>query len=65
MFSVPLSLGSRPVAVSNPPALWSPDFPPAADPAGDCPNHSGAIIAPGARRGRGGMKKPAASGGLL
>jgi len=29
MFSVALSLGSPPVAVSDHPALWSPDFPPA------------------------------------
>ena len=30
MFSVALSLGSPPVAVSDHPALWSSDFPPAA-----------------------------------
>jgi hypothetical protein len=29
IFSVALSLGSPPVAVSDHPALWSPDFPPA------------------------------------
>ncbi len=29
MFSVALSLGSPPVAVSDHPALWSSDFPPA------------------------------------
>ena len=54
--SVALSLGSPRVAVSDLPALWSPDFPPArgarvspALPAGDPPSTSGTPNLPGTR----------------
>ena len=50
VFSVALSLASRPVGVIDHPVLRSPDFPPAAScltatPAGDRPVHFEAIIA--------------------
>jgi len=45
-FSVALSLGSPPVAVSDHPALWSSDFPPAHWRASDHPACSGTLHSP-------------------
>jgi len=46
MFSVALSLGSPPVAVSDHPALWSSDFPPARRRASDHPACSDTVHSP-------------------
>jgi len=64
LLSVALSVGSRPPGVTWRPALWSPDFPPAAEPRAVAWPTPGCTIGPGPRKLKGRRSVQPAGGPL-